>query len=78
MQPDDAVACRNRRRIGRFRHTRRPCLTGNGNCLLQYTKEQASNARLMFDALIETVAYEPLAIFMIVAIVLLIMLTRTV
>jgi hypothetical protein len=61
----------------RFRHRRRPCLTGNGNCLLLYTKEQAGNARLMLDVLIETVSYEPLAIFMIVAIVLLIMLART-
>jgi len=31
----------------------------------------------MLDVLIETVSYEPLAIFMIVAIVLLIMLART-
>jgi hypothetical protein len=31
----------------------------------------------MLDVLIETVAYEPLAMFMIVAIVLLIMLART-
>jgi len=31
----------------------------------------------MLDALIETVSYEPLAIFMIVAIVLVIMLART-
>ena len=43
----------------------------------KYTKEQAGHARLMLDALIETVSYEPLAIFMIVAIVLLIMLART-
>ena len=44
---------------------------------LKYTKEQARNARLMLDVLIETVSYEPLAIFMIVAVVLLIMLART-
>ena len=69
--------CRNPREIGRLRHTARHCLTGNGNCLLLYTKEQAGHARLMLDALIETVSYEPLAIFMIVAIVLVIMLART-
>lgn len=40
-------------------------------------KGAGCNARLMLDALIETVSYEPLAIFMIVAIVLLIMLART-
>jgi hypothetical protein len=63
------------RRIG---HTRRRCLTGNGNCLLlQYTKEQAGNARLMLDVLIETVSHDPLTIFIVVAIVLLIMLART-
>jgi hypothetical protein len=44
---------------------------------LKYIKEQAGNARLMLDVLIETVSYEPLAIFMIVAVVLLIMLART-
>ena len=63
--------------MGRCRHTPRRCLTGNGNCLLEYTKEQAGNARLMLDTLIETVSYEPLAIFMVVAIVLVIMLART-
>jgi hypothetical protein len=60
-----------------FPHTRPPCLTGNGNCLVQYTKEQARHARLMLDALIETVAYDPLAIFMVVAVVLFFMLART-
>jgi hypothetical protein len=62
--------------FARFRHGRTPCLTGNGNCLLQYI-EEPWNIRLMLDALIETVAYDPLAIFLIVAMVLVVMLVRT-
>ena len=75
--PGPAVVCRKTRRLRRFRHTRHYFLTGNGNCLLKYTKEQAEHARLMLDVLIETVSRQPLTIFMVVAIGLVIMLART-
>jgi len=69
--------CRGWRRDGRSRHTRDCCLTGNDYCLCQGIKEQATHAHLMLDVLIERVSYDPMAIFMIVAVVLLIMLART-
>ena len=63
--------------VAAFSAHRHCYLTGNGNCLLKYTKEAGGNARLMLDVLIETVSRQPLTIFMIVAIGLLIMLART-
>ena len=53
---------------------------GNGNCLDQHIAKtpRSRQARpLMLDLLIERVSYEPMAIFTIVAAVLLIMLART-
>jgi hypothetical protein len=54
---------------------------GNGNCLISNSQIQPRSRQarpLMLDVLIERVSYEPMAIFIIVAVVLLIMLARTV
>ena len=68
---------RNRLGIGRFGHTCTSSLTGNAYCLCQDIKEQAVRPISMLDVLIERVSYDPMAIFIAVAIVLLIMLART-
>ena len=70
-----------RRGIARSRHTWRFFPNGNGNCLcrgIADTPRSRQERPLMLDVLIERVSYEPMAIFVIVAVVLLIMLARTV
>src|SRR5688572_32925235 len=70
----------NRPGFGRFGHTYRASLTGNGYCLSQgkvRTYRSRQYAHLMLDLLIERVSYDPMAVFIAVAVVLLIMLART-
>jgi len=68
---------RNRLGIGRIKHTCISSFTGNAYCVCQDIKEQAGTPISMLDVLIERVSYDPMAIFIAVAIVLLVMLART-